>query len=147
VNKLRQATLEDFEEVYPILLSWIRELGSDGDRDSIFKQYSLVLKNGPGLLLEVDGKIAAMIGISIHSLEWLNKKYLAEQYLYVVPEYRGKGVFKELMSHVENFAKLMGCSEIILSPTFAGSMDPNIAKRGMEKLGYDFFGYVMRKGV
>jgi GNAT superfamily N-acetyltransferase len=72
--------------------------------------------------------------------DWTNGRYWWFQSVYVVPEWRGRGVFRALWDHVENAARKEGD---VASLRLYVERDNASARAVYEKLGMEESGYLV----
>ena len=76
----------------------------DLDRDTIHQGVRAIVQDSSGrgryFVAELDGRIIGQVMITYEWSDWRNADIWWIQSVYVVPELRGKGVFKQLYEHV-----------------------------------------------
>lgn len=70
-----------------------------------------------------------------------------ENWFYISPEFRNKGVGDILRMAFEEWAKSNGCDKIMISPCESIGCDPDNFKDAFMSRGYDLKGYVLIKEV
>ncbi len=76
--------------------------------ETVLKGVSAVFKDkskGKYYIIEVDGKIIASLLTTYEWSDWRNSFVLWIQSVYVLPEYRAKGVFKLMYSEIKKIVK------------------------------------------
>ena len=87
---------------------------------------------------EIGEKIAG-----VHLVELKNNIVASLAYIAIAPEYQGAGIGSQLIGAAEDYARDKG---IHILQTIVHK-DNNKSKEFHEKLGYKFFGYVLRKEI
>jgi len=80
----------------------------DLDRKRLLRGVKALLKDsskGYYILGEIDGRIAGQLMITYEWSDWRAAMFWWVQSVYVVPEFRGAGVFSQLFHHVEKGAQ------------------------------------------
>lgn len=75
------------------------------DKITVGKGVFAVLEDknkGSYIVAESDGKIVASLLLTSEWSDWRNGKILWVQSVYVLPEYRGRGVFRQMYGFVKN---------------------------------------------
>lgn len=78
------------------------------DRKRLLRGVTSLLKDdskGYYILAEVDGQIAGQLMITYEWSDWRAATFLWIQSVYVMPEFRGAGVFGHLFRHIEKTAQ------------------------------------------
>jgi ribosomal protein S18 acetylase RimI-like enzyme len=87
---------------------------------------------------EIEGKI-----IGVNLVEIKNNIVALLAYIAVSPEYQGAGIGSQLIGAAEDYAR----SKSIRIVQTIVHKDNKKSKKFHQKLGYDFFGYVLRKEI
>ena len=94
---------------------------------------------------ELDGKLIgsgyARIETAKHYLNHAQQAYLG--FMYVLPQYRGKGVNARILSELETWAVNRGVTELRLEVYHQNT----IALKAYEKAGFEGYMLLMRKGL
>jgi GNAT superfamily N-acetyltransferase len=62
--------------------------------------------NGCYYVAEVEGKVAGSLLITYEWSDWRNCRIIWIQSLYVLPEYRNKGIFRQLYMHIKQMVEI-----------------------------------------
>jgi ribosomal protein S18 acetylase RimI-like enzyme len=106
---IRKATPEDAEFLVRGNASMALEtehlsLDLDRLRDGVHALFEDASR-GVYYIAEIGGRRAGQMMITSEWSDWRNGNFWWIQSVYVLPEYRGRGVFRALYRHVENLAK------------------------------------------
>ena len=101
------------------------------------------------LIAEIDGQRAGQLMITYEWSDWRNGVFWWFQSVYTMPEFRGRGVFRSLYSHVETLAAQTGnvCGLRLYVAPDNGRAQATYVNRGMHDSGYLLFerDYVIAK--
>lgn len=105
---IRLATLDDADTI----ADFNQRLASETedrelDRDTLLAGVQNIIRhpdNGKYWVAEVDGKIAAQIGVTYEWSDWRNGRMWWIQSVYVHGDYRRLGIFSQLYHHVKQLA-------------------------------------------
>lgn len=103
------------------------------------------------LIAEVNGQRAGQLMITYEWSDWRNGVFWWLQSVYTMPEFRGRGVFRALYSHVEAIASQAGnvCGlRLYVAPT-NDRAQATYLNRGMHNSGYLLFehDYVIQRAA
>lgn len=102
---VRKAKSEDLNSIIKFQLAMARETENiDLDHDVVQKGVTAVLEDpakGNYYLAESDNKVIGSLLTTFEWSDWRNGTVLWIQSVYVVPEYRRKGVYSKLYEHVK----------------------------------------------
>ncbi len=108
--RVRLAEEEDHEVIIDFQLKMAMETEGLSLNETILRKgvYAVFSdpKKGKYIVAEVEEKIVASMLITHEWSDWRNKWVFWIQSVYVQPEYRGKGVFKELYEHIKLIAEV-----------------------------------------
>lgn len=103
---VRKAKPEDLNSILEFQLAMARETeGIDLERSIVEKGLTAVLKDstkGNYYVAEIKGKVIGSLLTTFEWSDWRNGTVLWIQSVYVVPEFRRKGVYSKLYEHVKN---------------------------------------------
>lgn len=106
---IRVATIEDATFIAQFQIAMARETENRRlDPQTVDTAVRAVLQDpsrGFYLVNEVDGRVAGSLMITREWSDWRNTDIWYIQSVYVIPEERGKGVFRHLFDHVMNLAE------------------------------------------
>jgi ribosomal protein S18 acetylase RimI-like enzyme len=143
--RIRQARPSDAEVIAGFNLRLASESeGRDLDPDTLLRGVRMLLSDpthGQYWIAETPGGDAQPVGQCLVTTEWsdwTNGRYWWFQSVYVVPEWRGRGVFRALWDHVESSAREAGdvASLRLYVEKDNASARAIYAKLGMEETGY-----------
>jgi ribosomal protein S18 acetylase RimI-like enzyme len=96
---------------------------------------------GQYYLAEAHGRVVGQLLITYEWSDWRNGNFWWIQSVYVVPDFRGKGVFKALYRHVEALA--VAASDVCGLRLYVEADNENAqktyAKLGMSKTSYELY--------
>ncbi|HFB61671.1 MAG TPA: GNAT family N-acetyltransferase [Bacteroidetes bacterium] len=106
--QIRVATEEDrdFIASFQKKMAWETE-GLPLDEETVNEGVLHVLRNpekGKYFVADDDGRVVASLLITYEWSDWRNQQVLWIQSVYVLPEFRKKGVFKTLYNHIKDWA-------------------------------------------
>lgn len=91
-------------------------------------------------LADAGGRVVGQLMITFEWSDWRNAMFWWIQSVYVEPEYRSRGVFKELYRHVEGLAKEAGACGLRLYVEKENGRAQEVYRRlGMADAGYVVF--------
>jgi ribosomal protein S18 acetylase RimI-like enzyme len=91
-------------------------------------------------LAEIDAKVVGQLMITFEWSDWRNGMFWWIQSVYVHPEFRSRGIFKQLYRHVESLAREAGACGLRLYVERQNSAAQEVYKRlGMGDAGYAVF--------
>ncbi|WP_372950073.1 GNAT family N-acetyltransferase [Mariniphaga sp.] len=103
---VRKAKSEDLNSILKFQLAMARETeGIDLEQSTVEKGVAAVLKDstkGNYYVAEKNGKVIGSLLTTFEWSDWRNGTVLWIQSVYVVPEFRRKGVYSKLYGHVKN---------------------------------------------
>ncbi len=106
--QIKMATEENREIIADFQMKMAQETeGLVLDKETLNEGIIHVLRDsekGKYFVAEVEGKVVASLLITFEWSDWRNKWVLWIQSVYVLPEYRKQGVFKNMYDHVRKWA-------------------------------------------
>ncbi|MBW6534668.1 MAG: GNAT family N-acetyltransferase [Mariniphaga sp.] len=103
---VRKAKSEDHNSILEFQLAMARETeGIDLERSTVEKGVASVLKDsskGNYYVAEKNEKVIGSLLTTFEWSDWRNGTVLWIQSVYVIPEFRRKGVYSQLYAHVKN---------------------------------------------
>lgn len=103
---VRQATINDHREIVKFQLAMANETeGIKLDKATVKKGVEAVLSNptkGNYYVAESDGEVVSSLLTTFEWSDWRNGTILWIQSVYVKPEFRRKGVYRGMYSHIKN---------------------------------------------
>lgn len=103
--KVRQATINDRQAIVTFQLAMAHETeGIELDKPTVEKGVEAVLNDsnkGHYYIAEVEGQIVSSLLTTFEWSDWRNGTILWIQSVYVKPEFRRKGVYRTLYSHIK----------------------------------------------
>ena len=142
---IRRATGADLEVMVGFNIAMARETEDKGlDTGTLRRGIAALLQNsdlGFYLVAEIGGQPAGQIMVTTEWSDWRNAHFWWLQSLYVLPEYRRKGVFRSLYDHIVATAKESGdvCGiRLYVERTNHRAKDVYVSL-GMELSHYDMF--------
>ena len=107
-----------------------------GEQDRNFHEELLTYTNGLlGLprfyVAEVEGKLVGCYALLLNDINSRQDLFPWFAYLYILPEYRGKGIASQLLQHGQNIAKQLHFEALYLETNIAGLY---------EKFGFELIG-------
>ncbi|MBQ6938388.1 MAG: GNAT family N-acetyltransferase [Muribaculaceae bacterium] len=98
---------------------------------------------GAYIIAKIDGKAVGSLMITREWSDWNNCWYWWVQSVYVMPQYRGKGIYKAMYAHVKDMAREHGVSQVRLYVDKGNTRAQEVYK----KLGMDECHYLMYEVV
>ncbi len=102
---VKKATLKDVNSIVDFQLRMASETeGIKLDLSIVTKGVSAVLSDntkGQYYVAEIDGRIVSSLLTTFEWSDWRNGTILWIQSVYVLPEYRRKGVYRKMYSHIK----------------------------------------------
>jgi len=106
--QIRMATEENREVIADFQIKMARETEDLVlEKETLHEGVMHVLRDaekGKYFIAEDDGKVVASLLITFEWSDWRNKWVLWIQSVYVLPEYRKQGVFKNMYAHIKKWA-------------------------------------------
>ena len=103
---VRQARIQDHLEIVEFQLAMASETeGIQLDKQIVEKGVKAVLTDntkGQYYVAEVNGQVVSSLLTTFEWSDWRNGTILWIQSVYVLPEYRRKGVYRSMYSHIKN---------------------------------------------
>ena len=145
---IKRIGIADAQEVFPVIFKWLSEFGIKFDKDRLIEQYIEMMRRDVVWLCvyDKDQMVGFVVGDPMDQI-WTSNKIMAEQFLFVLPDYRGTEAGHLLMDELAKYAEDLDCSHILVFPNVLGSTQPDRARAFLEKEGYNFYGYCMKKEV
>lgn len=104
------------------------------DPDTVTKGVNAVFldqSRGRYYVAVAEGKVVASLLITYEWSDWRNRNVWWFQSVYVIPEFRRKGVFRKMYSHIRNLAEVQGIAGLRLYVETRNT----VARRTYEVLG------------
>ena len=107
--KIRKAKHTDQETIAGFQIKMAKETEAlNLDWETVSNGVNAIFKN-PGLgqyfLAEIDGKVVASLMTTFEWSDWRNSMVWWLQSVYILPEYRRKGIFRKMYGHVKNLVQ------------------------------------------
>lgn len=106
---IREATNNDVDSIVTFQLSMAKETeGIELDKKIVIKGVSAVLEDrtkGNYYVAEMDGRIVSSLLTTFEWSDWRNGTILWIQSVYVLPEFRRMGVYRNMYSHIKNIVQ------------------------------------------
>jgi|SRR3990167_1161396 len=144
---IRQANDDDKEQVFKTMQVWAAEFSIDYSPEKLMAEVENFLKFGHIIVGIEDASVCGFLICEFKEWKWRGQTVGDEKMFYVKPEWRGCGLAQLLTQAYEVTGKAYGCSELYFSPNTLGSDAPERARKHMEKAGYSFYGYLMKKEI
>jgi len=112
-------------------------MGKDYSSKGVKEYFGFTFKKGKVFGYFLGNKLVGCVGITIFE----NFSYGDVEHLLVDPKYRRRGIAKELMSFIEDYAKKKGLKGVRLSVNAKNSL----AKSIYEKMGFKMHAYTLKK--
>lgn len=155
-NLFRKATSTDIPSIWEILKSAIKRRKQDGSnqwQDGYPNPEVITddIEQGVGYVLMRDDEIVGYVAILINDEpeyanlkgQWLtNDDFVVYHRVAIAEKWLGQGLAKELLGHIEDFARAKGINSIKADTNF----DNIPMLRLFEKLGYKYCGEVYFRG-
>ncbi len=140
--KIRFAQISDYKNIIPLYNGFV---GSDRysqlDNDSFRK---VLQSNNNFIFVATDkDRLVGFVSFSVRLVVRYPKSISEIDELYVLPEYRKRGVGKKLMDELEKKAKELDCYRIFIESHF----DHKVAHKFYEALKYTNYGYHFIKNL
>jgi len=138
--KIRKAKKRDYKTLIKLYVDFVGDKRyADFNNDSFLK----VIKNKNSFLdlVILKNKIIGFISYSIRNVIRYPRPIIEVEELYVLPEYRLKGIGNKLMKHVINICKNKNCHYLFL----ASDKKRKTAHKFYKALGFDEYAYHFRK--
>ena len=104
VIEYRNPVFEDLEDIVELLLKFSDEFSDiypEAERDRVSFTVDQHYKNGLIYSAYEDDKIVGSIGAMSSAWWFSSKKFVAETWFYVLPEYRSYAIEKELLAKIK----------------------------------------------
>ena len=109
---IRRATASDVDSLVSFNAAMARETEDKAlDMEPLRAGISALLEDdslGFYLVAELDGQVAGQLMITTEWSDWRNAHFWWLQSVYILPEHRRKGIFRQLYSHILDEAKRRG---------------------------------------
>ena len=136
--KIISAKKPDYKELMKLLSDFVGDkrylkIGNDSFLKFLNNpnSYTYLLKDGKRLI--------GFITFSIRNVIRYSRPIAEIEELYIIPEYRGKGLSQKLIKSVLEKIKKIGCSRIYIGSIFKWKIAHKAYKNmGFEKVGYQF---------
>ncbi len=151
--RIRKARASDAHVIadYNSRLAWETE-GRRLNPQTVHRGVSALLKDdrkGVYFLAEVGGQIAGQLLITTEWSDWRNGNFWWIQSVYVPPEFRQRGVFRALYSHIQKLAKSRRgvCGLRLYVEAENARAQKTYLRLGMHESHYEFFeiDFVLKK--
>lgn len=140
---VRIAKNEDINSISNFQIAMAKETENiDLDPETVFKGVSAVVEDqnkGCYYLAEIGGKITGSLLTTYEWSDWRNGTVIWIQSVYVLPEYRRKGVYSKLYSHVKQL--VLENTELKGIRLYADKMN-DTAQKAYKKLGMSADHYI-----
>ncbi len=115
---IRKATINDATSIidFQLKMAWETEKMSL-DKETVTKGVNAVFEEksrGEYFIAESDGKVIASLLITFEWSDWRNCNVWWFQSVYVIPEFRRQGIFRNMYLHVRNLAEKQGIAGLRL---------------------------------
>ncbi len=124
---------EDIERLFPVIKTWVdecasNEFGIDMEvTDYINEVYKLIhLDDCDLLVMEVDGHIIGLMGITCYKSPIGRQKIANAHYWYTLPEHRGKGI--SFVFEARKWAHERECTHLILNASNMNSLHDKVCQ-------------------
>lgn len=131
--KVRKASSEDLREVCRLYRAGLDELGYKYDDNLVEKKVSNAYYCAPCFLLELDGRIAGMAGLTAGVICYSGEVTLSDYMVYVEPEHRSLPHLSGLVNACKDFASEQKCS---LRLDFVSENDEKLRIRLLKMHGF-----------
>jgi GNAT superfamily N-acetyltransferase len=106
---IRKANQSDAPRIIDFQLKMASETeGINLDQETVLKGVNGVFQDasrGQYYVAEADGNVVASLLITYEWSDWRNRNIWWFQSVYVIPEFRRKGIFRKMYSYVKNLAE------------------------------------------
>lgn len=145
---IKKIGIGDAQEVFPVIFKWLEEFGIKFDKNRLIEQYIDMMRRDVIWLCVYDKNkmVGFVVGEAMDQI-WTSSKIMVEHFLFVVSSHRGTEAAHLLMEELAKYAADLSCSHILVFPNVLGSTAPDRARAFLEKEGYNFYGYCMKKEV
>ena len=126
----RIATIADLDKLTRLRMAMRRELDADFQEEFLLPLtrdfFQRNISNGSHVVFvcEDEGRLIADAGLTLFEMmpttSFPNGKVARLMNMYVVPEYRRKGIAKRLLEILAAYAREIDCARIMLNPSAAG---------------------------
>lgn len=103
---VRQATIDDHQAIVNFQLAMANETEGVGlDKTTVEKGVKAVISDaskGNYYIAEINGQVIGSLLTTFEWSDWRNGTILWIQSVYVLPEFRRKGVYRTMYSHIKN---------------------------------------------
>ncbi|QIA09525.1 GNAT family N-acetyltransferase [Draconibacterium halophilum] len=141
---IRQATLNDHKTLVDFQLAMAHETeGIELHRPTVEKGVAAVLNNstkGNYYVAEINGQVVSSLLTTFEWSDWRNGTILWIQSVYVMPDFRRKGVYRSMYAHIKE--KVMQTDDLNGIRLYADKTNA-AAQKTYEKLGMNQEHYVM----
>lgn len=104
--KVRQATINEHQAIVEFQLAMANETeGIELDRPTVEKGVKAVINDstkGKYYIAEIDGQVTGSLLTTFEWSDWRNGTILWIQSVYVRPEFRRKGVYRNMYAHIKS---------------------------------------------
>jgi len=104
--RVRQATINDQQSIVNFQLAMANETeGIELDRPTVEQGVKAVISDntkGNYYVTEINGQVISSLLTTFEWSDWRNGTILWIQSVYVLPEFRRKGVYREMYSHIKD---------------------------------------------
>lgn len=135
---------DDMKILFPVIDSWFKEaqfeeFGIEHDFFSGVEDLTRLINSDDGALLvmDINEKIIGFMGITVFKSPLSKQKIANEHYWYVLPEYRGRGIY--LISSAYKWAKEKECSHIMMNASRLASQLHDKTCQIYERMGMKKF--------
>ena len=104
MGSIKEATIDDFQEILRMVKAMRDELGQDYKESYVVYTILQSLKLAPCFLLEKDGKICGMAGLTVFFDGFTGQATLSEYGFYIDPSQREYSVFSGLIDKCKEYA-------------------------------------------
>ena len=115
---IRKATINDAPSIidFQLKMAWETEKMAL-DKETVTKGVNAVFEEksrGEYFIAESDGRVIASLLITFEWSDWRNCNVWWFQSVYVIPEFRRQGIFRNMYLHVRNLAEKQGIAGLRL---------------------------------
>jgi predicted GNAT family acetyltransferase len=142
--EIRQAVSSDVETIADYNIALCRETeGRDLDPATVtngVRRFVTESKKGKYFVAEIDGQVVGQAAHTFEWSDWRNGEIWWIQSVYVHPDFRGKGVFRALFTHMKELGEAaVDCCGIRLYM----ERENETARESYRRLGFSETGYVV----